>query len=79
MPANDKALNDLCFLYPKHKLVRHRIKDTTRKIHSNNSVANKLILKIGNNTTKTGKNVQCNTHNDDAAMPTLSKFISSLL
>jgi hypothetical protein len=47
IPAYEKAMYDLCFLNPKHKLTRFNINEADKNSHSNVSVANKLTPTIG--------------------------------
>jgi hypothetical protein len=53
-----KAFKDLCFLYPKHKLVIPNNKEAERNTHSKVSDTNKDRLNIGKTTTAKGMIVQ---------------------
>jgi hypothetical protein len=75
----DKALNDLCFLYPKHKLERPNTKDVANINHSNFSWVNNDILNTGNNINTIGKIVQCIAHSIDENIPSLSSLFILLI
>lgn len=68
------ALKDLCFLYPKHKLVKPSSKEAERKNHSKVSETNKDKLKIGKTTNTKGITVQCNAQIIEAIYPNLSSL-----
>ena len=74
IPRNENALNDLCFLNPKHKLVTPNIAEIIRRIHSNSSVANNDKPKIGNNVMINGIIIQCIAQVILAIIPALSNI-----
>ena len=55
IPRKEKALRDLCFLKPKHKLITPKIAETIKSSHSNSSVASIDKPKIGSNVTINGQ------------------------
>jgi hypothetical protein len=72
--SNGKALNDLCFLYPKHKLVIPNNKEAERKAHSNVSDTNRDKLRTGNTTIIKGMIVQWKAQIMEATAPILSSL-----
>jgi hypothetical protein len=79
IPRKENAVNDLCFLKPKHKLVIPNIAEIIRRIHSNSSVANKDNPKIGNNVITKGIIIQCTAQVILAIIPALSNIFLTQL
>jgi hypothetical protein len=72
---NIKALYDLCFLNPKHKLVIPIVREKAKNNHSISSVTKSDKPITGKTTTIKGKREQWIAHNKAAINPTLSNLL----